>query len=121
MSLPKFPNKPILPIALPFNIEPEIGPTQPIVSENFVELIKNEMSQISVVELTAEVFADLVNMTHTLRYYFQEPTEKELAALGFYRQGYWLRVRTGSENLIVSIPKVASILHSARLRKLRHK
>lgn len=117
----KYPSKPIVPIGLPLVPEQtsDVNSLESSVSEDFVALIKKEMGAISVVELTAEVFVDRVNTTHSLRYYFQEPTEKELTNLGFYRQGYWLRARPGSENLIVSIPKVAGVLRTARLRTIK--
>lgn len=117
MTYFKHPNRPIAPLSLPLR-EPA-RPNEPQVTENFTALIESEMGSVGLLDLTNQVFADRVNTTTTLRYYFQEACENELAGLGFYRQGYWLRVRPGAENFIVSIARVASILHAARIRALK--
>ena len=115
----KNPNRPIVPAAFP--LQEPIRPTEPQVAENFMALIEREIGPVPLLGLTNQVFVDRVNTTMTLRYYFQEPCDHELAALGLARQGYWLRVRPGAENFIVSIARVASILHAARLRALKSK
>lgn len=120
-------NKPVLPLGSPLKPETDgraktpdypaaPGPTNSDASEDFVLMIEKELGTFSPLGLTAEVFADRINATTALRYYFQEPTEKELAALGFYRQGYWLRVLPDSKNNLISVPKVASVLRAACIR-----
>lgn len=105
-------NKPIVPLGLPLKVEN----IEKQASDDFVALIDKEIGSVPVLGLTTEVFVDRVNRTHALRYYFQDLSERELSSLGVTLQGYWLRVRPGSENFIISVPRVASLLQGAQHR-----
>lgn len=109
-------NKPIVPLSLPLKVELE--PEQNADCEDFEKLIAAEIGPVPPMGMTTELFVERLNVTPVLRYYFQEPTLKELAGVGLVRQGYWLRVKPGSENFIVSVPRVAGMLRAARLRTM---
>jgi hypothetical protein len=99
------PVRPIVPPAFPIETRPE---------QKFIDLIAAELRGLPQVSLTADIFVDHVNATMTLRYYFQDLSEAELASLGLRRQGYWLRVAPGAEPHLISISHVAKLLHRAQ-------
>lgn len=103
-------NKPVVPLGLPLKVENIEKPA----AEDFIALIDKEIGAVPMLGLTAEVFVERVNGTHALRYYFQDLSDRELASLGISLQGYWLRVRPGSENFIISVPRVAALLQAAQ-------